>query len=166
MLSIFLFFVGIAFALGHIASTRDFRLPKSLEIFLSYFFLFNMGMMGIFAAYAHVFMAEEIAREIGWKPGSPFQFEIGMANLSYGILGILSFFIRGRFWEAASIGWSALLLGCFVGHLIDYYTHGNNAPLNIGIAIWFYDLFLPLLLLSSLAYLRVLQGDESNPVVK
>lgn len=151
MLSIF-FIIAILFALGKLFYTKEW--DRSSEIFLAYILFFNMGITGLLAAYAHIFMGPEIAKEIGWQPGSPFQFEMGMANLSYGVLGILAYWIRGRFWEAACIGWSILLLGCFVGHLIDYYVHGNNAPLNIGYYIWFYDLFLPILVLILLSIYR------------
>jgi hypothetical protein len=113
-----------------------------------------MGFMSILAAFAHIFMGPETAAQIGWEAGSPFQFEMGVANLSYGVLGVMAFWIRGRFWDAAIIGWSILLLGCFVGHVIDYLVTGNNAPLNIGPYIWAYDLILPLFLLVTLSYIR------------
>ncbi len=88
--------------------------------------------MALLAAYAHVFMQDETAALIGWKGGSPFQYEIGMANLSYGILGVLAFWQRGKFWEATIIGWNVLFLGCMVGHILDYYRDHNDAPYNIG----------------------------------
>lgn len=142
------------FTLGRLLYKREWTLFSGIEAFLSFVLFFNMGLMGIIAAYGHVFMGPEIAREIGWQTGSPFQFEVGMANLSYGILGVLAYWCRGRFWDAAGMGWSLLLLGCFVGHLIDYYTHGNNAPYNMGLFVWFNDLALPVLVLASLYYLN------------
>ena len=154
MISFWFFILAIIFTLVELIYKKQRETRKIAEVFFSYVLFFNMGFFGLLAAYAHVFMGPEIAREIGWPPGSPFQFEIGMANLSYGVLGILAYWNRGLFWDAAGIGWSILLLGCFVGHLIDYYLHGNNAPYNIGVFIWFNDLFLPLLVLGLLVYLR------------
>ena len=154
MLSFFLFVVAVILTLGHLTLKREWNWQKSTEVLLSYVLLFNMGVMSVLAAYAHVFMGPETAKNIGWAPGSPFQFEIGMANLSYGVLGVLAFWIRGRFWEAAIIGWSVLLLGCFVGHIHDYVVHANTAPFNIGVYVWFNDLFLPLLMLATLGHLR------------
>lgn len=154
MLSVFLFVFAVLFTVGQLTLKKEWGSRKNGEVFLSYVLLFNMGVMGLLAAYAHVFMGPETARNIGWQPGSPFQYEIGMANLSYGVLGVLAFWIRGRFWEAAIIGWSILLLGCFVGHIHDYWVYDNTAPFNIGAYVWFNDLFLPLLVPATLAHIR------------
>lgn len=151
---IIMFIFAVIFTLIELSYKKTWHYPNTAEVFLSYILLFSMGLMGILAAYAHVFMGPETAKSIGWAPGSPFQFEIGMANLSYGVLGILAYWIRGRFWDAAVIGWSVLFLGCFVGHVLDYFIHGNDAPYNIGIFIWFNDLFMPLLALALLYALR------------
>jgi hypothetical protein len=155
MLVISLFILAIVSAVVHMAYYRkDWNASTVATVLLSYILFFNMGIMGLLAAYAHVFMGPETAREIGWEPESPFQFEMGMANLAFGVLGILSYWIRGRFWDAACIGWAILLIGCFVGHVINYYTFNNTAPYNIGISIWFFDLFIPILALGLLAYIR------------
>lgn len=154
MLMMSLFILAIIFTLGQIAYKKEWHPNTVAETFLGYLLFFTMGIMSLFAAYGHVFMGPEIAKLIGWQPGSPFQFEIGMANLSYGVLGVLSLWIRGRFWDASIIGWSILLLGCFIGHIINYYTYDNSAPLNVGPYIWFYDLILPLLMLSLLCFIR------------
>src|SRR6476659_8155319 len=34
--------------------------------------------------------ADDVARSIGWPPGSPFQWEVGVADLGWGVLGVLS----------------------------------------------------------------------------
>lgn len=154
MVSIVLFACALLCSICHITYKKEWYYPKSIETFLAYILFFNMGLMGLLGAYAHVFLGPETAKSIGWEPGSPFQFEIGMANLSFGVLGILSFWIRDRFWDACIIGWSVLFLGCFVGHVINYYTTHNTAPYNIGPYIWFYDLFLPLLVLTLFFYLK------------
>lgn len=125
-----------------------------LETFLSYLIFFNIGVMGLLAFYGQIFLADETARSIGWAPGSPFQFEMGMANLAFGVLGILSYWYRGLFWAATLLGVSILFLGAFVGHMIQY-SHGDTAPNNIGLFIWMADVFLPILYLSVGAlYLR------------
>lgn len=154
MFPVFLFCLAILFTIVHATYKKVWTGPKFVEVFLGYIIFFSMGIMSLFAAYGHVFMGPEIAKLIGWQPGSPFQFEIGMANLSYGVLGVLALWVKGRFWDAAVIGWSVLLLGCFLGHVINYYADNNAAPLNIGPYIWFYDLFLPILLLGMLIYVR------------
>lgn len=154
MVSLILFICAIVLSVCYLIYKKQWYYSKILETFLAYILFFNMGLMGFLAAYAHVFMASETAKSIGWLSGSPFQFEIGMANLAFGVLGVLSYWIRGRFWDAAIIGWSVLFFGCFVGHVINYYTENNTAPYNIGPYIWFYDLLLPILVLVLLYSLR------------
>lgn len=154
MVNIILFICAIFFTIGQLTYKKEWRYPNNVEAFLSYILLFNMGLMGLLGAYAHIFLGPETAKSIGWQPGSPFQFEIGMANLAFGVLGVLSFWLRGSFWDASIIGWSVLFLGCFIGHVINFYTENNAAPYNIGPYIWFYDLILPILVLALLYRLR------------
>lgn len=161
MLSVFFTALALLATVLQLFFKNDWRPPKSIEVLLSYLLLFLMGLMSLLAAYGHVFMGPEIAESIGWKPGSPFQYEIGMANLSYGILGVLSFRYRGRFWDASIIGWCVFLLGCFVGHVINYYETGNTAPYNIGMQIWVYDLIIPIVVLSLWGYLRISPRNDA-----
>lgn len=129
------------------------KAPKApLETFLSYLLFFNIGVMGLIGFTAHAFMPDETAKSIGWPTGNPFQFEVAVANLAFGILGILSLWLRGSFWIATVLGSSIYILGCFFGHLVQYYTQGNVAPNNIGLFIWINDLLVPILSLSLLTW--------------
>lgn len=106
-------------------------------------------MMGLLAFYAHTFLADNTAEKIGWATGSPFQFEVAVANLSYGLLGIIAYVSKPPFIKATIIGYTVFVVGAFVGHLIQY-QKGDIAPYNIGLFVWFNDLLIPLLLLSLL----------------
>jgi hypothetical protein len=97
-------------------------------------------------------MGPEIAKEIGWPPNNPFQFEVGISNFAFGILGLLSYKIKDSFRLSTLIGWSTLLFGAFIGHLIQAYTKQDFAPYNFGIFIWFNDLFLPILTITLFIY--------------
>lgn len=154
MISIFFFFLAVVCTIV----TTLYHGKKShyviAERLLGFILLFNLGIMSLLAAYMHVFMGPETAAMIGWEGGSPFQFEMGMANLAFGVLGVTAFWVRERFWVATIIGWSILFVGCFVGHVRDYYVNHNVAPYNIGLAIWMSDLFLPLFALVLLGMIR------------
>lgn len=154
MIGIILFICAVIMTVCHLTYRKEWQEPKITESFLAYILFFNMGIMGFLAAYGHVFMGKEIAQSIGWEPGSPFQFEVGMANLAFGVLGVLAYFYRGAFWDASIIGWSVLFIGCFIGHVISYYADNNVAPYNMGPFIWLYDLLLPVLVLGLLYRLR------------
>lgn len=147
MLVIYLFGLAIIFTLIQSTWKWEWQNSQIVDTLLSYVIFFCVGVMGVLGGYAHLFMGPEIAQLIGWQPGSPFQFEVGIANLSYGILGLMSFWVRGNFWGAVVTGWSIFLLGCFVGHIMDYIFHNNTAPYNIGLYIWLEDLVLPIILL-------------------
>ncbi len=161
MLSIYFFIAAVICCFINLAYRRNWHCPQSAEVLLGYLLLFNVGLFGLLSAYGHVFMGPEIAAQIGWAAHSPFQFEIGMANLAFGVLGVLAFWIRGRFWDATLIGWAILLLGCFVGHLMNYYSTGDSAPYNVGVFLWFNDLFLPLFALGTLYYIRLRNYEQS-----
>lgn len=142
MLPIFLYSFALIAALIHVWNGNKEK--SGIEVLLSYILLLNVGVMCIIGFIMHVFYPETTAQMIGWAPGSPFQFEIGMANLAFGVLGLLAFWLRGHFWTATIIGVSVFMIGCFIGHVHQYYAHDNTATLNIGPFIWFNDLFLPI----------------------
>jgi hypothetical protein len=154
MFSLVFFLLALLFTMIHLSVKKEWSFPKIGEIFLCYLLLFSVGLESLVSGLGHIFMGPEIARQIGWAPGSPFQFEVGVANLSYGVLGVLSFWISHRFREATILGWSLFLLGAFVGHLMQENLTGDRSSYNFGFFIWFYDLFLPLFMMSLLFYVK------------
>lgn len=150
MIVIFLFGIAMLAAVLHILISKQQTIPHVIEIVLAYVILFNIGVMGILAFYGHTFMSEEVARKIGWAPGSPFQYEVAVANLAFGILGLAAFRYRELFWVATVVGSSIFLLGAFVVHIFQYFFNGNSAPYNFGIFVWVNDLLLPIICLALL----------------
>jgi hypothetical protein len=148
-MSLFFFILGMVLAVIHIfrkpANTKEKH--KKLEIILLYYIVFTIGVTGLFAAYAHIFMANQVAQAIGWPTGSPFQTEVAIANLSYGVLGILCIWIREKFWLAAIIGNSVFLFGDAIGHIYQIVNNNDYAPDNAGI-ILYTDLFFPVFALT------------------
>src|ERR1044072_967622 len=95
-----------------------------------------------------VFLADQAAALIGWPKGSMFQFEVGLHDGAWGILGFLCVFIGGGFWLATALGWSFFMLGAAWGHVHEIIEHGNYAPYNFFPAIT--DTLIPLWLLGLL----------------
>jgi len=118
------------------------------EISLRYLVAINTGIGGILAFMGHAFNPDEIAAKIGWAAGSPFQTEVAVANLSFGITGIISFWIGGTFRVAAATPIGVFALGCGFIHARDMLTHGNLSPFNTGAVLWVSDGIIPLVLLT------------------
>lgn len=164
MLTVYLLGLAFVFTLIQLLWKWEWNWPRVVEVFLSYVLFFCVGVMGILGAYAHLFMGAEVAKLIGWAPGSPFQYEVGMANFSYGVLGLMSFWVRGSFWGAVIVGWSIFVLGCFVGHIMDYIFHDNTAPYNIGLQIWLWDFIVPLLLIGLYKFHLKHRSDPASTI--
>ncbi len=126
------------------------KAPKTknriLEVFLMWFLFIMVGIGSLWAFMGHVFLADMIAATIGWPAGSPFQFEVGIANLSYGILGILCLKFRDNFWIATVTAISVFYFGAAYGHLVNMTQTGNMAPGNAGFALYI-DLIIPIILI-------------------
>ena len=117
---------------------------RVVEICLLYLLCVKWGFGAALTSIPHIVMPDEIARYIGWEPGSPFQLEVGFASLGISIVGILSIWFRGWFWLAPIVSRSVFLLGATYVHVQDIAAHGNLSPGNAG-AVLFYNVALPLL---------------------
>jgi hypothetical protein len=125
-----------------IASLRRHPQPAT-ERFLAWLLLLPIGVTGLWAGITHVFFPATAAAYIGWKP-SPFQLEVGMADLAIGVTACLAFWQDLSFKAAAVSAASVFLLGDAVGHIKQMVTAGNFAPGNAGVP-FFMDLICPLL---------------------
>lgn len=144
MFPLFLLFLAIIVTTLKITySKKPLNTQQKFATLLKFIIFFNIGVMGLLGYYVHTFMPDEIAKGIGWAPGSPFQFEVAMANLAFGILGVLSLFFGPQFWLATVLGQIIYFIGCFWGHMVQL-SLGNTAPYNAGIYIWLSDLILPI----------------------
>src|SRR5271154_4510713 len=113
--------------------------------FLQYLLFVYVGLMGILTAYAHVFRPVQTSASIGWST-SPYEYEVGMADLTVGVLGILCLWLRGNFWLATAIANAVWLLGDAIGHLREVTLTNNHAANNSGIFLYA-EIITPLLIL-------------------
>ena len=144
---IFLSATLIGFALHLSLSKQPRTKSRVVELLLLYLLAINIGVGGILAWYGHTFMADEIARKIGWPPGSPFQFEVAVADLSWGVCGVLCIWLRQYFWTATGMGSSVFFLGCAFGHIRQIIQEGNMAIYNAGPVLWIGDIGIPITIL-------------------
>lgn len=118
---------GVAIWRGKRPVMRGFVIDRLLR----YLFLFPLGLQGLWAFVGHVFFADEAAAAIGWA-NTPFQYEVGVANLGLGLASIYAAFRDFEARVAAAIAAACFLVGAGIIHIVDIVQHGNLAPGNAG----------------------------------
>ncbi len=124
---------------GTIDKWNEYLLYNLLTIGLGY----QMIAFGVM----HIFFGEFISGFIGWEKGSPFQYEVGLADFGMGVLGILCGYFSDDFWLATIIISSIFLWGCVIGHLRDMAINKNFNPGSAGFIFW-WGLLMPIALIS------------------
>lgn len=117
--------------------------PVIVEAFVSYFFLFSIGIGYLNNFVMHVIFAEYTAKFIGWA-NSPFQLEVGFASLGMGVAGLIAFRKNLAFRLATFIPPAFFLWGAAGGHIYQIIKTHNMAPGNAGIILWT-DILLPVI---------------------
>ena len=151
-----LFFVALALIAGsiHLAVSpkRRGRGSAIAGTYLIYLFVIYVGLMGVLTAYAHVFRPLQTSASIGWST-SPYEYEVGMADLTVGVLGLLCLWFRENFWLATAIANAVWLLGDAVGHVRQQVLNNNHAANNSGVFLYA-EIMTPLLILFLTLYHR------------
>lgn len=115
------------------------------DIFLGYLFFFAVGLVGIWGFIFHAFYPDMAAKLIGWT-NSPFQFEVAVANLGMGLVGIFGLKAKKSYRIAGTLLTTCFLWGAAYGHIVQMIKMNNFAPGNAG-TIFYNDMILPLLLI-------------------
>jgi hypothetical protein len=162
MLQVFFALVALIAASIHVAISPKRRSGTAAIVgtYLIYFLFIYVGLMGLFTAYFHVFEPGRASASIGWAP-SPFEYEVGMADLTMGVLGVLCIVFRREFWLATVIGNAVWFLGDAVGHVREMTLHNNHAENNAGIFLVF-EFAVPILMLGLVLYHRHLTRKEQR----
>ena len=144
-----MFILAAIFMLIHRIAIR--RISEA-EIIYRWVALFALGFTLIYAFVMHVFYSEMAASSIGWQP-SPFQFEVAMADLAIGVLGILSFNASFSFRLATVIAATIYLWGAAAGHFYQMLRFQNFTVGNAGSWFWM-DIVVPLVLIICLIKMK------------
>jgi hypothetical protein len=157
MLGLIVLLLSVVLPLIHLGLSREQKTrARVLQLLLLYALVLDVGVIGLPLGFVpHVFFADQAAHLIGWPPGSPFQFEVGIHDGAWGLLGFLCIWIGGLFWLATGLGWSVFMLGATYGHIYQTLREGNYAPYNF--LTIFSDGFIALWLLG-LLYLYYRSG--------
>ncbi len=101
-----------------------------VEVYLIYLFMLGVAASGLSGFFGHVFTHEAVAESIGWPKGSPFQQEMGFANLALAILGLVAAGRRDGFREATVTAVTFVGVGVTAVHFIDILQEDNLAARN------------------------------------
>ena len=99
------------------------------------------------------------AMSIGWE-SSPFQWEVAMANLAFGLLSVFAFYSGKGFRKAVIIGSVAWYWGDALGHVKEMMIAHNFSPGNAGSWFWT-DVLYPFFLILFFA-LWVREKEQKN----
>jgi hypothetical protein len=119
---------------------------------LAWVLLLPLGVAGLWGALFHLFFPEVAAADIGWQV-SPFQFEVGMADLAIGVTACLSFWRGLEFKTAAVIVNAIALIGDAIGHVWQMAVAGNYTSGNAGVP-FYSDIIFPSLAIILLIIVR------------
>lgn len=145
-----MFILAVIFIIVHFLIAG--RRIRGSEIVYRWMAFFALGFTGIYAFILHVFFPEMAATGIGWQT-SPFQFEVGMADLALGILGLLSFKANYGFRLATVIATAICFWGDAIGHVYQLVKFQNYSVGNAGSWLWM-DIIIPLILIICIVKLR------------
>jgi uncharacterized protein DUF6790 len=152
----FYLYLVLTLAVAAIHLVRDVRARSAqrvAEVLLQWFLVIFLGMVGVFGFIGHTVFADMVAGSIGWPAGSPFQTEVAVANLAFGVLAICCYWLRGQFWLATVIANAIWLFGDAVVHVYHIIVADNWSPNNAGAALYI-DIAIPIILVALLVTAR------------
>ncbi len=117
----------------------------SYENCFRWMMLLPLGINNLYYFVMHVFFGDITAAAIGWL-NSPFQYEVGIANLGMGLIAVMAFKASFDFRKAAVITNVCWLWGAAIGHVYEMLVKGSFVPGNSGSWFWV-DVFVPLILI-------------------
>lgn len=117
---------------------------RIIELLLLYQIVFSLGLTSLFAFIGFVAIPDYIADFTGW-PECPFEIELANVNLAFGVLGIMSIWLRGHFWTATVLGFSIWIFADGIHHIVEAFLNHNHTDGNIGVPL-ITDLVVPVIL--------------------
>jgi hypothetical protein len=124
-------FSPLLFGLALIAATLHRGRGQAAERYLSWLLLLSIGGECLWAGLPLIFIPKLAASYVGWQV-SPYQFEIGVADVALGVVAILSFWKSLDFKAAVVIFIAVFFGGLAIGHIRQIITTGDFSPGNGG----------------------------------
>ncbi len=154
-----LFFIFGPFIIAHFCTEKEADKSKRNGTLFLLYLVIGVGFQGILSGLWQVFQPVVVAKFEQW-PLSPFVFELGMANIAFGILGILSPWMDNGWRMSTGIGYSIFLLLTGILHLVRIVLYGPS-PGDVG-GFLLSDLFVGTILFSLVISTKKSTSTESN----
>jgi hypothetical protein len=140
---------------------RPRTFSRVVEILLVWLLVIG-GAQTLLAGLSHLLIPATAAASIGWAPGSPFQFEVGVGDVGLGVVGLMCIWYRGGFWLASGTAASIFSFGAGVGHVYQLVVNHDTAPNNAGFLMYF-ALIWPIVTMALLAvYMRSHRNRQAS----
>lgn len=101
---------------------------------LDWMLLLFVGVGSVWSGLFHVFFPSIASKSIGWAP-SPFETEIGIADIAMGVTGIVAFWRPPQFKGAIILYVVVFFTGVAINHVYDALTARNLAANNFGLLL-------------------------------
>ena len=124
-----------------------------IETLLLYYILIGVGIQALASGITQTFFSNSVFQYVQW-PFSPFMLELGLANISYGILGLLCPWMDKGWQKATAFGYASFLLFTGTRHAVEIYNSGVNYGNSGAFAYVDYIMSAILFFLLALCYLR------------
>jgi hypothetical protein len=134
-------FTAIGFVVALVCAALSRRGPVA-DRYLRWLLLLPIGLGGLWSGFFHVAFPELAAHFIGWQ-NSPFQFEVGMADLAIGVTACIAFGSSHGFKAATVVVNAVFLFGDAIGHIHQMFAANNFASGNAG-PVFYLDIILPI----------------------
>lgn len=105
---------------------------------------YMIGWAGVGAGISHIFFGKQISKSIGFQK-TPYELEVGFADLSFGIVGLMASGQPEAFWLAIILVSGFYRIGCGIGHIRQIIQAKNYAINNT--AILFLNFVVPAFLI-------------------
>ena len=94
--------------------------------------VYMIGWSALGAGISHIFFGKAISRSIGFTR-SPFELEVGFANLGFGVAALMAGSFQKEYWLAIIVANSIFRVGCGAGHIKQIIMDRNFAINNTAI---------------------------------
>ncbi|MBK3567714.1 DUF6790 family protein [Streptomyces sp. MBT62] len=129
---------------GALIRTRHSPSPQArLETWQRWWAIGALGCGSLWMTVSFLGIPDTMATAIGFRR-TPFEFEIAFANLGLAVMGLRAASSSATARERVTVGLGAgmFLWGAVIGHLYQWFAHGDHAPGNTG-GVLVYDLLIP-----------------------